>query len=482
MTNPTPDTATRAAARHRLAQSLVRSCQAIGRYAMSAFRWGGRQTLTALGWAFKAVLAVLRTLLKALWIIPGIGRLLDHLARRSSALRANIERHVTTARIAWEEAKREEPVRVPQGRELEFLPAVLEIQESPPSPVGRAVALSIAALFGAAILWAMFGTIDIIAVAQGKIVPGDRSKVIQPLEAGVIKAIHVHDGSRVKAGDPLIDIDTTASPDQARLTNERLASLTEISRLRALLADKDDFTPPAGANADLVRTERDHLRDQLAEYRALKNQAQAYRELLDKQYVAKVQYLDAEQKRAAKMNEFTAALAAAETRVRSQAQDLAKAETRADQQHLAAPIDGVVQQLAVHTVGGVVTPAQQLMVVAPEEGSLEVEAILENKDIGFVNENQEAEIKIDAFPFTRYGTLDGKVVSLSRDAVQIDKVGLVYTARVNLSRATIQIENKEVRLSPGMTVAVEIKTGQRHVIEYFLSPLIQATRNSIRER
>jgi hemolysin D len=122
------------------------------------------------------------------------------------------------------------------------------------------------------------------------------------------------------------------------------------------------------------------------------------------------------------------------------------------------------------------------MVIAAEEGLLEVEAILENKDIGFVNPDQEAEVKIDAFPFTRYGTVEGKVISMSRDAVQVEKVGLVYTARVNLHRSTIQIENKEIRLTPGMTVAVEIKTGQRRLIEYFLSPLIQAGHESIRER
>ena len=150
--------------------------------------------------------------------------------------------------------------------------------------------------------------------------------------------------------------------------------------------------------------------------------------------------------------------------------------------HLTAPIDGVVQQLAVHTVGGIVTPAQQLMVVAPEDGQLEVEAILENKDIGFVNEGQDAEVKIDAFPFTRYGTVEGKVTSLSRDAVQIDKVGLVYTAKVSLTRSTIQVDTKEIRLTPGMSVAVEIKTGKRRLIEYFLSPLLQAGHESIRER
>lgn len=437
-------------------------------------------------WIWRAVcapaIAILRVLGRMLVWTPGIRQLVAMLDRRTSPLRSAVERHATTFRIAWEEARREEPVRVPKGKELEFLPAVLEIQESPPSPAGRAVALSIAALFGIAILWSILGSIDIIAVAQGKVVPGDRSKVIQPLESGVIKAIHVKDGSRVKAGDPLIEIDTTANPDQERFSNEHLAVLTEIARVRALLADRDSFDPPRDANPAMVTAERSRLRDQLTEYRALKNQAQAYKELLDKQYVSRLQYLEVEQKRAAKANEFTAALSAAETRAKSLTQELAKAGTRVDQQHLTAPIDGVVQQLAVHTVGGVVTPAQQLMVIAPEEGSLEVEAILENKDIGFVNESQEAEIKVDAFPFTRYGTLEGKVTSISRDAVQIDKVGLVYTARVNLNRSTIRIENKEIRLSPGMTVAVEIKTGKRRVMEYFLSPLIQATQSSIRER
>lgn len=419
------------------------------------------------------------------WLLlhtPGSKQLITMLRRHTAPFHSTLERHATTFRIAWEEARREEPVIVPKGRELEFLPAVLEIQESPPSPAGRAVVLSIAALFSVATLWAILGSIDIIAVAQGKVIPGDRSKVIQPLESGVIKAIHVQDGSRVKAGAPLIEIDTLTNPDQERFANERLAALTEIARLRALLANRNSFDPPEGANPAMVNAERERLRDQLTEYRALMNQSKAYKELLDKQYVSRLQYLEVEQKRAAKANEFTAALSAAETRAKSLSQELAKAETRAGQQHLTAPIDGVVQQLAVHTLGGVVTPAQQLMVVAPEGGSLEVEAILENKDIGFVNENQAAEIKIDAFPFTRYGTIDGSVTSISRDAVQIDKVGLVYTARVHLSRSTIQVENKDIRLSPGMTVTVEIKTGKRRVIEYILSPLIQGVKETARER
>jgi hemolysin D len=420
--------------------------------------------------------------LRFLGKLPLVAPLLNSIRARIAPFFAGIDHYVSAWRIAWAEAKREEPAAVPKGKELEFLPAVLEVQESPPSPVGRALAISIAAVFGFALLWAIFGEIDIIAVAQGKIVPGDRSKMIQPLESGVIKAIYVRDGSRVKAGDPLIELDTTASPDHERFQNEYFAAVIEVARLRALLADKERFEVPDGANPALVEAERNRLHDQLTEYRSLKTQAEAYKELLEKQYVPRLQYLEVERKRAEKMNEYTAALSAAETRARSLSKEIVKAGTRADQQHLTAPIDGVVQQLAVFTVGGVVTPAQQLMVVAAEEGLLEVEAILENKDIGFVNEEQEAEVKIDAFPFTRYGTVEGKVVSMSRDAVQVDKVGLVYTARVNLLRSTIQIENKEIRLTPGMTVAVEIKTGKRRLIEYFLSPLIQAGHESIRER
>lgn len=404
---------------------------------------------------------------------------------RFAAFFAGVKRHLDVWRISWKDAKREAPLRRAQGKELEFLPAVVELQETPPSPAGRIVAYAIVALFTVAVVWATFGKIDIIAVAQGQIVPGGRSKVIQPLENGVIKAIHVQDGQRVKRGQPLIDIDTTAGSDRERYANEYLAALTEIARLRALMAGNEDFAPPPHADPAFVRIQRDRLRDQLAEMQALERQAQAYKQMLDKQYVSQMQYLEVEQKRAAKAQEHAGELSDAETKAHSLSKELAKAETRATQQALAAPIDGVVQQLAVHTVGGVVTPAQQLMVIAPEQGHLEIEAYVENKDIGFVNEGQEAEIKIESFPFTHYGTVPGKVLSLSKDAVPIEKPvkGFFYSARISVEQPTIRVDNgKEVPLSPGMNVSAEIKTGQRRVIEYFLSPLVQALNDSVRER
>src|SRR5690606_25798468 len=220
---------------------------------------------------------------------------------------------------------------------------VVELEETPPSPAGRAVLYTVIGLCTAGVLWAAYGQIDIIAVANGKVVPGGRSKVVQPFETGIVTAIHVRDGAHVARGQLLIELDTTASADVQRFENEYLAALTEMERLRALLENRDTFKAPKGADPSLVRVHRARLRDQLTEYRALRNQAEAYRQMYEKQYVSRMQYLEVEQERAAKAQEYAAALAEIETRAQSLSKELAKARTRARHQRLTAPIDGVVQ-------------------------------------------------------------------------------------------------------------------------------------------
>lgn len=164
------------------------------------------------------------------------------------------------------------------------------------------------------------------------------------------------------------------------------------------------------------------------------------------------------------------------------AQDLLKADSRSKLLRLTSPVDGTVQQLTVHTIGGVVTPAQPVMVIVPQEKVLEVEAFLENKDIGFVRPNQDAEVKIETFQYTKYGTIHAVVTSVSHDAINDEKRGLVYSVRIKMEKATINVDGTPVSLSPGMAVSVEIKTGKRRVIEYFLSPLMQYSTESLRER
>jgi hemolysin D len=163
-------------------------------------------------------------------------------------------------------------------------------------------------------------------------------------------------------------------------------------------------------------------------------------------------------------------------------QELLKAGLRGKLMRLTSPVDGTVQQLAVHTVAGVVTPAQPLMIIVPRDNPLEVEAFLENKDIGFVKPNLDAEVKIETFQYTKYGTIHAKVTSVSHDAINDEKRGLIYSTRVKMEKSSINVDGTPVSLSPGMAVSVEIKTGKRRVIEYFLTPLMQHARESLRER
>jgi hemolysin D len=462
---------------------------------------------------------------------------------------------VSRYRDVWEAAREDErrqPSRIiPQGKAAEFLPAVLEIQDAPPSPIGRSLAWTIMLVFMAGIIWSSVGKIDIVAVAQGKVIPSGYSKVIQPViqqfESGIVAAIHVQDGQEVKKGDVLIELDPTQpGADREKAANEYRTAKLDAARLRALLADSDRFEAPSDADPKLLTVQQQMLRDQLAEYRARLEAAQqlihqrqaaidvtkanverleatvpieeqraaAYKKLLAEKFVSEMDYLQFEQQRIDKKQELEGQrhqlkqnrsalseaeknyrvvvsefkkmrqgeLSDAETKANSLAQEVVKASQRTGLQRLVSPIDGVVQQLAIHTVGGVVTPAQQLMIVVPQDHPVEVEAQVENKDVGFVKEGQSVEIKVETFPFTLYGTISGKVLSVSDDAAPIEKVGLVYPARVSLDHATVQVEGRRVNLSPGMAVTVEIKTGQRRLIEFFLSPLLKSVQESARER
>jgi hemolysin D len=468
-----------------------------------------------------------------------------------TALVQILSRYVAVWKAAKENERRQPSRIAPQGKAAEFLPAVLEIQDAPPSPVGRAIALTVMLVFTAGIVWSSIGRIDIVAVAQGKVIPSGYSKVIQPViqqfESGIVAAIHVQDGQVVKKGEVLIELDPTQpGADREKAANEYRAAKLDAARLRALLAGNERFDAPSDADPKLLAVQQQMLRDQLAEYRARvdasrqliqqrqsaidatqanverleatvpieEQRAAAYKKLLAEKFVSEMDYLQFEQQRIDKKQELEGQrhqlkqnrsalaeaeknyqalvsefkktrqgeLAEAETRANSLAQEVVKASQRTGLQRLVSPIDGVVQQLAIHTVGGVVTPAQQLMVVVPQDHPVEVEAQVGNTDVGFVKEGQAVEIKVETFPFTLYGTIPGRVVSVSDDAAPVEKVGLVYPTRVSLDRATIQVEGRQVKLSPGMAVTVEIKTGQRRLIEFFLSPLLKSVQETARER
>jgi len=246
----------------------------------------------------------------------------------------------------------------------------------------------------------------------------------------------------------------------------------------------------------------------------VQEQTAAYQKLLEKNHTSRHSWMEKEQERLeaerelalqqSRLLELKAALQAAQQQKQTliaqnrralldllhqskQAAESLKQELhKAQQQHrlmyLKAPVSGSVQQLAIHTAGGVVTEAQPLMVIVPKDQPIEVEALLENKDIGFVYPGQTVKVKVETFTFTKYGAVQGIVQSISSDAIEDERLGLVYSTRIRLKQDHILVGNKKVKLSPGMAVRAEIKTDQRRIIDYFLSPLQQYVDESLRER
>lgn len=436
----------------------------------------------------------------------------------------------------------------------EFLPAAIEIERSPAPLAGRAVLWSIMALFLIALLWACLGKVDVVAVAQGKVIPSERVKQIQPLETATIAAIHVQEGARVKAGDPLITLDpTNTEADVRRYQKEWKEASAQYLRVSALAdwlergaVGIPEMTKDAQLDSRLFTSQQSLLSQEASEYHAkveglnneieriefeqkmtraeiekqkrllpvMKERVDSLQKLYQQQYVARSQYLELQQQlieveqnllvAQAKLQTSEASLETTrsqlqalkheqlkntlskkqdlEVQVSGLAEEKTKAERRAQQYKIISPIDGTVQQLMVHTLGGVVTPAQVLMNVVPENGVIEVEAYIQNQDVGFVKQGQTAEVKVETFNFTKYGMIDAELVSLSEDAIQDEKNGLIYRAIFRMKQTKLLVDGNWVKLLPGMNVTAEIKTGGRRIIEYFLSPLLKHGQESIRER
>jgi membrane fusion protein, RTX toxin transport system len=163
-------------------------------------------------------------------------------------------------------------------------------------------------------------------------------------------------------------------------------------------------------------------------------------------------------------------------------QELVKAQETSRLQNIVAPVDGVIQELTVHTLGGVVTSGQDLMVIVPLDAELVVDIKVLNKDKGFVLSGQKVEVKVDSFPYTKYGTIKGEVVHVSFDSVEDEELGLVFPAKIKLAQTYLVVEGKQVDFTSGMRVTAEIKIGDRRIIEYILSPLQEYASESLKEK
>ncbi len=442
---------------------------------------------------------------------------------RLTAYRLLLRRYRETFRYFWKNRDRLGGDLFTED-EAEFLPAALSLQEKPVSRASRLAAGVMMALVAVVFLWAIFGRMDIIVNAQGEIIPSERTKTIAAIEVASVKALYVREGQTVKRGEVLIELDASAaSADQDKAMNSAEQATLQIARAQALIAAIDSLKPPrlaavGGISPEKLLEAQCHLDGQFQDFRTrlhriegmIANYSRAlplaaqeaadYKALSEERDVSLHAWLEKEQARIELEGRLMdaknqRASLIAETRrmaydtraegeriVGESQPDVRRAAFHRRLLKLAAPVDGTVQQLQVHTVGGVVPAAQPLMVIVPRKHRLEVEAMVQNRDIGFVKEGQTAAVKVDAFPYTKYGLIPARVIHLSRDAIKDEKRGLIYSVLVALDRDSIGVDGRDTRLGAGMAVNVEIKTGERRVIEYLLSPLLQIQRESLHER
>lgn len=445
------------------------------------------------------------------------------------------------------------PVLSPEA--LDFAPDLLAIQERPPERLPRAILASVVALVAILLAWAAFAKLDIVASADGRLVPASFTKVVQPSEAGVVSEILVKDGDAVRLGQVLLRMDARLSTadTQALGTDVALRRLT-LQRIDAELGGRSVRSAALGDRADLYiqvdnqfKARREAYEDALAQETEALNKArgelaaaqqvlhklaqtapvyrqsaEAYRKLVAEGFVGEIaaaeklrEAVEKEQDlrtQAATVGSLEAAIAQGEKRiaaVRSQyrsqledlrvetlailnrsAQEFEKSNVRAGMLEVRSPADGIVKDLAVMARGAVVAAGAPLLNVVPVGESLQAEVLLKNEDVGFVGTGQAARIKVAAYPFQKYGMLEGSVSLVSADAADPRQVPpgqapqLTYRALLKLDAAALHsaATGEALPLTPGMLVTAEIHQGRRTVLEYLLSPVRKVAQEAARER
>lgn len=436
--------------------------------------------------------------------------------------------------------------------ETEFLPAILEVTETPPSPTKRLIMWTVLALIVVALLWAFLGHINEVAVANGKVIPSGQAKTVQVKNKGIVKEIRVTEGQKVEEGDVLVLLDpTTTSADYDSLRKRAAYYKLDIQRLTAELTgqpfmpEEDPDLEAHDLAAELAlyqsrtndyRTQRESRQEVIAQKRARLEAAQAtyekYNEglkiartkeerlidLMQEEAISEFQLLEQQnqtieyaQNAQSQLDEITSiqaeiaeaeqnlanvdasyrkeimtALVDAKKEYYSVTESIKKADEDSRMATIVAPTSGRVYNLNIHTVGGIVTDAQALMQIVPEEASLEFEVYADNKDIGFIKNGQTAEVKVETFNFQKFGMVDATVTEVSADAVNEpndqEKYKKFKLILVPSGKNTIDVFGEEVPLAVGMNVSAEIKIKEKRIVDFFLDPFRRYTSEALRER
>jgi hemolysin D len=441
----------------------------------------------------------------------------------------------------------------------DFSPAYLRLQRTLPNPLPRLLMWVVTCMFALLLVWSVLGRLDIIASAEGKLVPKEYLKIVQPADTGVLRDLLVREGQKVEEGQILFRFDPQLSQsDERSLENELALRNLQLKRIQAELTDTplaatgsyppQYYTQTLGqlegnrrAYQDALAAERSALEKAKSELRAalevhsklIKTEPivrQAYERsnsLVDEGFVTKQfvddkrrEFIEREQDMAAQEHTVKGLRSAVEqsekkiaqivssyrqtlTNERAQTEmahnklteDLTKQKYKGSMIEIRAPKRGVVKDLATHTGGTYIQAGTQLLSIVPSDELLEAEVLVKNEDVAFVQPGQRAQVKLAAYPYTRYGLLEGKVVRVSPDASEVSandnghqkpdgkfEINSTYRVRVALDDQFLKHDGKKLAVIPGLQVTAEVHLGKRSVFEYLLSPIRTTVNEAARER
>ena len=415
----------------------------------------------------------------------------------------------------------------------EFKPVIIEIEDTPQNPLGRTILYIVLSLIIFTFLWLFLAKIDIVVSSQGKVIPNGEIKILKPLESGVVSKILVKEGDKVLKGDTLMSIDPSVTTvnlqtkenelnnlnmsiirlralgNESNLTNEEL-NLLSNSELNLFLNQKNSYDNSINQykfSIEELNFNIESSKDEIIRLNNLLNKNQnrlnrlekvrdiislkEYDELQKEVYDLTSKLNIAKNNKTAAINKLNATKEELEVFkqnskgkfldeliAKQKEANLIKAEINAylfqsKQQLIKSPVDGYVGKLLVNTESGVVNSGEALITIIPANEPLIIKATTLNKDIGFLKEGQKVAIKIDTFNFQKYGKLDGELIHIANDAIEDEKLGIVYEIKVKPLKTTLNIDGEIKNIEPGMSVIAEVKVGKRRVIELFIYPIIK---------
>lgn len=418
----------------------------------------------------------------------------------------------------------------------EFQPMLVEIEDRPVNPLGRTIFWIIVCTILFFSIWLYVGKVDIVVSARGQFIPLGEVKKVQPLDTGVVRKILCKPGDYVQKGQVLIEIDPSTTEPELESNKEKLINTRIIiKRLQAIIYDKlfepnsniygveltdthmAIYTATVRTHLTMIKSKQEELfkideqlrsnqlekernisllqvaKNKLArlekvkdiiavtEYETTKSEVYSYSKTVETleskdtelkhhhiQLGEELYYIKENFK-----NEKLLELSEMQQQAMALEAQIEKIDFVNRKQKILSPVDGFVSDMKIHTVGGVVTPAQEIMTIVPKNIPLVIIAQVLNQDIGFVKEGMHVSIKVDAFNFQKNGMIDGRVKSISKNSILDEQLGPIFKVLVYPDFTELKVEGDKVQMSAGMTVTAEVNVGKRRIIQFFIYPLIK---------